>query len=358
MILFTVDPVTMTAGMLSIPRDLWVNIPNYGDYKINTAYYLGELNHLPGGGPQKAMDTIRDFLGVPVQYYLRIDFNVFVKLIDEINGIPVTPSTDIVLRNSINYPVTLKAGQMVTLDGATALAYARERHQTFGGDFDRSIRQQEVIMAIRNRVLSYNMLPTLIAKAPILYNDISSGVHTNLAFDQVVQLAQLILQIPAQNITQTQIGPDALVESRSPDGTEAIYLPISDKIRLLRDQIFAGGGTTQPMAAFSGNSSTSIQTEATRISIQNASNSSGLGEQTANYLRSLGFNILDVSNANAVADSSAIYVYSSKPYTLGYMANLFGVGSSSIWSSYDPNATTDMIIVLGNNWVNNNPMPK
>jgi len=358
MIIFTVDPVTMTAGFLSIPRDLWVNVPGYGDYKINTAYFLGEINHLPGLGPQKAMDTVQDFLGIPIQYYLRIDFNVFIKLIDEIKGVSITPSTDLTLKNAGEYVVTLKAGETVTLNGALALAYARERHQTFGGDFDRSKRQQEVIMSIRNRILKYDMLPTLIAKAPTLYSDISSGVHTNLGFDQVFQLAQLILQIPAGNFVQSSIGPDALIESKSPDGTESIYLPIPDKIRLLRDQIFAGGSTTQPLAALSGDTTGSVQTEAAMIAIQNGSNTSGLAEQTESYLKTLGFNIVGVSNANGIFDTSSIYIYSSKPYTLNYLSSMFGVSSSSIWSSYDPNATTDIIIVLGNNWANNNSMPK
>jgi LCP family protein required for cell wall assembly len=358
MIVFTVDPVTMTAGMLSIPRDLWVDISGFGSYKINTAYYLGELNHLPGGGPQKAMDTVQEMLGIPIQYYLRIDFNVFIKLIDEINGVLIYPAEDITLKNANSFPVTLKGGVGVTLDGALALAYARERHQTFGGDFDRSKRQQEVIVAIKDRVLQFNMLPTLITKAPALYNELSSGVHTNLSFTQLLQLAQLILKIPSANIVQTSISPDALVASKSPDGTESIYLPIPDKIRLLRDQIFVPGSTTQPIGAFNGNSSGSVQTEAVRIFIQNASNATGLGEQTADYLRSLGFNILGVSNANDFSSVCSIYLYTSKPYSLNYLAGLFGVSSGYIYNSYDPNAATDMIIVLGNNWANNNPMPK
>jgi hypothetical protein len=127
---------------------------------------------------------------------------------------------------------------------------------------------------------------------------------------------------------------------------------------VIRDQIFVGGSTTQPLAALSGDSTSSVQTEAARISIQNASNTEGLGDQTANYLRSLGFNIVGVSNANGFSDSSSIWIYSSKPYTLNYLSNMLGVSSSSINSSYDPNASTDLIIVLGNNWANNNSLPK
>ncbi len=68
MILFTIDPVSKTAGMLSIPRDMWVNIPGFGYSRINTAYPSGEGAQLPGGGPGLAMKTVSQFLGVPVQY--------------------------------------------------------------------------------------------------------------------------------------------------------------------------------------------------------------------------------------------------------------------------------------------------
>ena len=145
MILLTVDPTTMTAGMLSIPRDLWVNVPGFGYYKINTAYYLGDVYHVPGGGPQLAMDTVQEFLGVPVQNYLRIDFDVFVKIVDEIDGINITPDQDMSIRNKDGFPEQIRADVPVTLDGIMALAYARERKQLANGDFDRSAHQQQVI---------------------------------------------------------------------------------------------------------------------------------------------------------------------------------------------------------------------
>jgi anionic cell wall polymer biosynthesis LytR-Cps2A-Psr (LCP) family protein len=86
MILFTIDPVNLKAGMISIPRDLWVNIPGFDYGRINTAYMLAEGNNLPGGGPQLAADTVEAFLGVPVDYYAQIDFSAFIRFIDEIGG--------------------------------------------------------------------------------------------------------------------------------------------------------------------------------------------------------------------------------------------------------------------------------
>ena len=76
MILFTMDPVNLTAGMISIPRDLWVKIHGADYGKINTAYSIGEAYKLPGGGPALAAKTVEDLLGVPIQYYAQLDFEI------------------------------------------------------------------------------------------------------------------------------------------------------------------------------------------------------------------------------------------------------------------------------------------
>jgi LCP family protein required for cell wall assembly len=89
MILFTLDPVSKTAGMISIPRDMWVNIPGSGYGRINTAYSIGAGLGLPGGGPGLAMKTVEQFLGVPVHYYAQVEFNTFVEMIDTIGGVDV-----------------------------------------------------------------------------------------------------------------------------------------------------------------------------------------------------------------------------------------------------------------------------
>ena len=89
MILLTLDPLTRTAGILSVPRDLWVAIPGFKHGKINTAYYLGDAYNLPGGGPGLAVKTVEQFLGVPINYYAQIDFGAFVRFIDEIGGVKI-----------------------------------------------------------------------------------------------------------------------------------------------------------------------------------------------------------------------------------------------------------------------------
>ena len=92
MLLLTIDPVMKTAAVLSIPRDLWVPIPmgaNSTEGHINSAHYFGELYDWPGGGPALATDTVEYLLGVPIDYYARVDFPAFERLIDLIDGVDV-----------------------------------------------------------------------------------------------------------------------------------------------------------------------------------------------------------------------------------------------------------------------------
>lgn len=400
MILFTIDPASNTAGMLSIPRDLWVNIPGFDYGKITTAHFLGDQYNMPGGGPQVAKDTVSMFLGVPVDYYVSLNFNAFIRIVDELDGVPVTPAADMLLEDSsrmITYyidpkdgveviravqddqsvkwmkhledgsylnvdpaglvehsmpsQVLLKGGQQVTLSGALALAYARNR-KIDGGDFARSSHQQEIIMALKDRVMRFDMLPMLIAKAPALYAEVSSGVKTDLGLDQALQLATTVLMMPDGNITKAAITGDQLIQSTSPDGL-FIYLPIPEEIRIIRDSIFNTGGTTSPMA--SGNTN-NIQVEAARVVLYNATYTAGLGEQTQSYLESQGVTVTQVANATTVSSGCIIEVYNAKPYTLKYLSELFGVPTNSIYNKYDPDLNVDIAVMLGDSWAYNNPM--
>ncbi len=97
LMLLTLDPLSNTAGMISIPRDMWVNIPGFDYAKINTAYYLGEINNLPGGGPALAVETVEQFIGVPIHFYAQVDFYAFAKFIDELGGLDLNVRDEIVV---------------------------------------------------------------------------------------------------------------------------------------------------------------------------------------------------------------------------------------------------------------------
>jgi LCP family protein required for cell wall assembly len=237
MMLVTLDPITMQAGMLSIPRDLWVEIPGFTHNRINTAYMLGEAYKLPGGGPALAMKTVERVIGVPIDFYAVVDFHTFERMVDEIGGIDVEVKERIKISPIGRLSHWLRPGWR-HLDGPDALAYARLRKGA-GGDFGRAERQQQVIVAIRNRVVKLDMLPTLVSKAPLLYQELSTGVRTNMSLEQMISLAWLATKIPRENIRQGVIGPPKMVGFYTrPDGAQVLR-PVPDEIRVLRDRIFA-----------------------------------------------------------------------------------------------------------------------
>lgn len=354
MVLFTLDPLSKTAGMLSIPRDMWVNVPGFDYNKINTAYFLGESFKLPGGGPGLAMKTVEEFLGVPIQYYAQIDFTTFVDFVDRIDGITITVPQEIIVDPlGPGNTVTLKPGEQ-HIYGPVALAYARQR-ETANGDIDRAARQQQVIMGIRNRVLKASVFPRLLAQAPQLYQDLSSGIHTNMTLDQAVQLALLVAQIPPDTIRQRVIGTDAFTFGKSPDGLD-ILKPIPDKIRLIRDEVFTTGGPVGP-AAVAQDPAELMKAENARISVQNGTQTPGLASRTSQYFKSLGINVVEETNAE-LKSSTVLIMYSSKPYTAAYLAKMMNIPDSHIFSRSDPpNPQIDLAVILGNDWVTMTPTP-
>ena len=357
MILLTIDPLGKTAGMLSIPRDLWVSIPGFDHGKINTAYQLGEAYQLPNGGPGLAMETVEGVLGIPIDYYAQIDFTAFVYFIDQMGGLKIDVPSDIRvdIYDDPKGKIWIKPG-IQTMPGEYVLAYARARG-TMGGDFDRAQRQQQVVMAIRQRILDFSLMPTLIQSAPEMYAQISSGINTNLALDQVLQLAWFAQEIPVENITNRIIGAQQIQMGKSADGLD-ILKPIPDLIRAVRDEVFAQGQTTGPLAYEGKDSLTLMKEEGAAVKILNGTTVPGLAGTTADYLRSLGLNVIAAGDADGSGYSNtSIYDYTGNPYALVYCSELFGLNTYRVHGRYDSESDSDVTIILGADWAGNNPMP-
>ncbi len=214
-ILVRIDPQTKSAAMLSIPRDLYVTIPDYGFgeqlNRINTAFFFGEAYDYPGGGPALVKQTIRRNFGITVDRYVVIDFDAFRKIVDLIGGIDIEVPERIV---DPYYPtedygymrVEFEPG-LQHMDGERALIYARTRHS--GSDFDRAERQQQVILAVRDKVLSFGILTSLTPRR--LYqiaNTVYSSIETDMTLDEMIALARLGSEIDAANIRRGIIGPN------------------------------------------------------------------------------------------------------------------------------------------------------
>lgn len=360
MILFTIDPLTKTAGMLSIPRDMWVNIPGFGYSRINTAYSSGEGSKLPGGGPALAMKTVEQFLGVPVDYYVQVDFYTFIQFIDVIGGIDIHSDEKLVLDpiGSGKDKIVITCCGMRHLDGEKALAYARNR-KSEGGDIDRAKRQQKVILAIRNKVLDPANFSNLLGKARQFYEEFSAGIKTNMPFETGIQLAVLARDIPLDSIKSGVIDYSMVsLDNVTLAGQDAsVMKPFPDKIRELRDQIFTSGGPLSPLAS-QGDATELMKADGARVRLLNGSYTPNLDVNTGNYFLTQGMQVTEVGPADRAYDNTVIVLYSPKLYTLKYLQTMFGITSSTqIRIQPDPTSTVDVEVRLGNDWANNNPMP-
>ncbi|OEF99290.1 hypothetical protein BHF71_09205 [Vulcanibacillus modesticaldus] len=143
------NPTTYKVSLLSIPRDFKVEVPGYGVGKINGVYAKG--------GPQLLMDTLSEYFGIPINYYVKIDFKGFEMVIDELGGIEVDVERDMYYYSEAdNTNINLKKGLQI-LDGKQALDYARFRKSSNGkdsNDFERNERHQKIIKAFVDKLAS------------------------------------------------------------------------------------------------------------------------------------------------------------------------------------------------------------
>ena len=207
MILLRVDPVTKQATMLSIPRDLLVPIPGHGTGKISTAYQLG--------GPTLAMKTVADNFRVHIDDYVWIGLSGLVNLIDRIGGVDIVvtnPVLDDYYPSDINtrdpyayYRVAVLPGA-VHLDGVHALQYARSRHGDIRGDFARSERQQQLLLAIKDAHVNA-------ADLPFLASAFSGEIKSSIGLDRLRQLVGLAGQFGGPNINRVVLVPPYTSES-------------------------------------------------------------------------------------------------------------------------------------------------
>src|SRR5215211_2404386 len=363
LILLTVDPRSKTAGMLSIPRDMWVNIPGFGYSRINTAWSLGRGSKLPGGGPALTMKTVSHFIGVPIDYYVQVDFDTFVDIINLIGGVDVYNDETLILdpmAHGKDFPkVKLTCCGIRHLDGRTALAYARCRHAEKGcadGDIGRAKRQQKIIFGIREKVFSPENFPKLLAQAPQLYSIFSEGIHTNMSLDDAIKLAVTASGIPKDKIKSAVIDNSmiALDNVILAGQNASIIRPLPDKIRILRDEIFTASGPLSPQAQ--GDSISLMQSDNAHVRVLNGTSMPQLDVKTGTYLSQQGLLATEFGNTKA-SNRTTIVLYSPKLYTLQFLMDTFGITSSTqILIKPDPSETVDIEIRLGKDWINNLPI--
>ena len=243
-----VDPTTQQAAILSLPRDLWVNIADTGGkQRINTA--------LPGGGPERLIKTIQQDFGIPINHYVQVNFYGFKSLVDAVGGVPIYfpwPARD------TNTGFGVDAPGCYTLNGTDALAYARSRHfetktgnngKTWVGDsssdFGRIARQQQFIKLALKRAIAKGV------RNPFVLNQLIGVAQGNVTLDDAVTTKDL-LDLGSQF---KNFDPDAL-QVYTPPATGKVTSAGADVLILdnaaaqpIFDLFRAKGDTANPLRA-------------------------------------------------------------------------------------------------------------
>ncbi len=198
-IVVTIDPQTKYVGMLSIPRDTWLNAAGgYGMMKLDQAYGRG------GVGLSRA--TIYQDFGIPINYYGWVGLDGFIKVVNTVNGVdidafhPITddnyPDDRAGSKNQYAYMRLYIAPGPQHMNGDTALEYVRSRHADLVGDFGRSQRQQQLLSALKLKLNN----PSIVSELPQLANDLNGYVKTDMQLTDVFKLMNF-----ARTINQSQI---------------------------------------------------------------------------------------------------------------------------------------------------------
>lgn len=360
MILLRLDPKTGEVGMLSFPRDLYVTIPNYGDGeyldRINMPYRLGELHDYPGGGPALAKQTIRRNFGIQVDRYVTMDFNGFRRMIDEIGGIEIDVPEEIV---DYNYPtedfgimtVRFEEGRQV-MDGERALIYARTRKST--SDFARAERQQQVILAVRNKVLSLDIIPSLTPnRIANLAATVNESVSTDLSVDEVFALIQAVQDVQTRDIQRTVIDSTLVTEFRTYAGADVLLPKWRDILPLVEETFgvellpIAPTPTPPPPPPTATPAPQFMPDYSGTVAVQNASSFDGVEGTVQFTLLNEGYSVVGASLApeRGRADSVILVGNPDAIGTAETLARRFGLGYNAI--QYAIGGGADVTLVIG-----------
>jgi len=237
MLVASFDPATKKAHLLSILRDTYVPIEGYGQDRINTA--------LAYGGPNLAMRTIGNMLGLEIQYYVYTDFEGFKSLIDALGGIDFYVEKNMTYTDNADknrYDIRLKKGQQL-LDGDKALQYVRFRHDAMS-DFTRTERQRNLLSAVADKLKDgWNLV-----KMKEIVESVAPYIQTNLETSDMLDLAKLGIQ--SHMAGSIQVPPMNMLSDKVVGGASVLSITNADKVRefvqdeLTKDTTAASDATT------------------------------------------------------------------------------------------------------------------
>ena len=353
MLVLSVDPVNTKAAMLSVPRDLWVKMPvNYfGAYqKLNAAYSSGKYKYLGktdlGSDNQQAVDAgfsavdeaVSSVLGININYHVLVNFAAFEQAIDTVNGVTLEVTEQLydptMAWENANNPVLAPVG-VQRMDGKKALMYARSRETS--SDFARSERQRQLLIALKQKVLT---LGTLSSPGRIdgLMNAFGNNVHTDLSTKAASRLYSIMKGIKDDDIASLSL-------------TTPVSLVTTDRV--------GSASVVRPKAGFNAYSDIQLYVKSQlpdgyivkeKANVYVVGATEPLRAHTVTTLTGAGYIISGSSVATGVTHGTTIVASSGnkKPYTLHYLQDRYGVAAqASLPTGLQVPEGTDFVIIAG-----------
>ncbi|MFC5470809.1 LCP family protein [Cohnella suwonensis] len=251
MLIASFDPSSKKIHLFSILRDTYADIPGYKSNRVNAAITLG--------GPELAMKTIGDMTGLNIQYYVYVDFQGFIKLVDAIGGVDFYVEKDMKYSDAADghvYDINLKKGQQ-HLDGEHALQYVRFRHDKLS-DFTRTERQREFLKAIANKLKTgWNLI-----KLPDILSEVTPYMESNISAMDMLKLASLGYK--SHQAGSAQLPPMELLEDRNVGGSSVLGIRNEDALRGYVQETLGKDDTAPDASASPSSSSAATSSEGTK----------------------------------------------------------------------------------------------
>lgn len=350
----SIDTKNNTAFMLSIPRDMWINVPKEGWAKINSTYEYNGMNGFA--------QTITQDFGIPIDYYALVNYQAFEDVVNAVGGINVNiqSSDPRGLYDPQPFPgataFKLSNGPQ-ELNGQQALALARARGDAYGsygfaqGDFDRTQHQRQMVVAIMQKAESAGVVANPI-KVGQIFSALSANVQTNLNLSDALALVKLTKKVNISNIQSEALSYSGsnplLVNYQAADGEDALAPA-------------AGLGDYSEIQNFYRQltSSNPIVKENASVVVLNASDAYGVAHKEATALENEGFDVTGVTDANGTYPSSMIIDKSNgnNPAAKQALEKLFSTDTTTTTNTTTPaeaaeaqNYNADFVVVLGQNW--------
>jgi LCP family protein required for cell wall assembly len=355
-LLASIDPVNNKTALVSIPRDFWVETPN-GSSKINAVFtYAKQRAEASGSKPAKAeeagvraiKEVASQVLGVPIHYYTMIDFRGFRNAINTVGGVKANITEETAVAEHLWDPM---AGEQYYLnvqpgvqhfDGQRALFYARSRHTSARGDFDRAERQKVLISALSKKITSAGTYTNPV-KVSKLMDDFGDHVVTDLSLDDAMRLVSIGKKIGSNFESIDLASPSKPLVRTGMIGNQSVVMPAAGvgnfgQIHSLVRSKLKDGYITKENA---------------KITILNGTVTPGLAGEKAAELRTYGYNIGVVTDAPTQDYEETILVDLSKgknKYTENYLEKRFKIKATrDLPEGMEKPKDVSFVLILGQN---------